>query len=117
MDQTVTLGDGREVRLTSLDKVFWPEGLTKAHLVKYYLDVAPVLLPHLRNRPLVMKRYPHGIEGEYFYQKECPDYAPDWIETFPVRHSEKVINYIVWAASRYMPGCRFWTMWTAPTSR
>jgi len=95
MDQTVTLGDGREVRLTSLDKVFWPEGLTKAHLVKYYLDVAPVLLPHLRNRPLVMKRYPHGIEGEYFYQKECPDYAPDWIETFPVRHSEKVINYIV----------------------
>lgn len=95
MDQTVTRVDGHEVRLTNLDKVLWPEGLTKAHLVKFYMDMAPVLVPHLRNRPLVMKRYPHGIEGESFYQKECPDYAPDWIETFPVRHSEKAINYIV----------------------
>jgi bifunctional non-homologous end joining protein LigD len=87
--------DGREVRLTNLDKVFWPEGLTKAHLVKYYMDIAPVIIPHLRNRPLVMKRYPDGISGQSFYQKECPEYAPDWIETFPVRHSDKVINYIV----------------------
>lgn len=94
MDQIARV-EGREVRLTNLDKVFWPEGLTKAHLVKYYMDMAPVIIPHLRNRPLVMKRYPDGINGESFYQKECPEYAPDWIETYPVRHSEKVVNYIV----------------------
>ncbi len=96
MNQTVARVDGREVWLTNLDKVFWPEGLTKAHLVKYYLDVAPILIPHLRNRLLVMKRYPDGIGGDSFYQKECPEYAPDWIETYPVPHSEKkVVNYIV----------------------
>ncbi|MFZ5634802.1 MAG: non-homologous end-joining DNA ligase [Bacillota bacterium] len=95
MDQAVARIDGHEVRLTNLDKVFWPEGLTKAHLVKYYMDIAPVIIPHLRDRPLVMKRYPDGINGESFYQKECPEYAPDWIETYPVRHSEKVVNYIV----------------------
>ncbi|MCL6612190.1 MAG: non-homologous end-joining DNA ligase [Peptococcaceae bacterium] len=94
MDQIARV-EGREVKLTNLDKVFWPDGLTKAHLVKYYLDISPVVVPHLRNRPLVMKRYPDGINGESFYQKECPEYAPDWIETYPVRHSEKVINYIV----------------------
>lgn len=94
MDQ-IALVEGREVKLTNLDKVFWPDGLTKAHLVKYYLDISPVVIPHLRNRPLVMKRYPDGINGESFYQKECPEYAPDWIETYPVRHSEKVVNYIV----------------------
>ncbi|MFZ5596135.1 MAG: non-homologous end-joining DNA ligase [Bacillota bacterium] len=93
-DKVLRLG-GHEVRLTNLDRVLWPEGLTKAHLVNYYLEMAPVIGPHLKNRPLVMKRYPGGIEGEYFYQKECPDYAPDWIETFPIRHSEKTINYIV----------------------
>ncbi|HHW44362.1 DNA polymerase domain-containing protein [Desulfofundulus thermobenzoicus] len=85
----------RTIVLTNLEKIFWPGGLTKAHLIKYYTDIAPVLLPHIYNRPLVMKRYPDGINGESFYQKECPDYAPDWIETFPVRHSRKVINYVV----------------------
>jgi bifunctional non-homologous end joining protein LigD len=70
-------------------------GLTKAHLIKYYLDMAPYILPYIHNRPLVMKRYSHGIEGDYFYQKECPAYAPDWVETYPVRHSDKIVNYIV----------------------
>ncbi|MFZ5642419.1 MAG: non-homologous end-joining DNA ligase [Bacillota bacterium] len=95
MDKSVVRVEGREIKLTNLGKVFWPEGLTKAHLVKYYTDIAPIIIPHLKNRPLVMKRYPDGIEGESFYQKECPDYAPDWIETYPVRHSEKTVNYIV----------------------
>jgi bifunctional non-homologous end joining protein LigD len=90
----VTVGE-HNLKLTNLDKLIWPEGLTKAHLVKYYSDVAPYVLPHLRNRPLVMKRYPDGIDGEAFYQKECPDYAPDWIKRQPVEHSEKVVNYIV----------------------
>ncbi|MHB8916903.1 MAG: non-homologous end-joining DNA ligase [Desulfocucumaceae bacterium] len=95
MGQAVATVDGREVRLTNLDKILWPEGLTKAHLVKYYIDIAPLILPHLRNRALVMKRYPDGIGSGSFYQKECPEYAPDWIETFPIRHSDKVVNYIV----------------------
>ncbi len=90
----VAVGE-HNLKLTNLDKLIWPEGLTKAHLVKYYSDVAPYILPHLRNRPLVMKRYPDGIDGEAFYQKECPDYAPAWIKRQPVEHSEKVVNYIV----------------------
>lgn len=81
--------------LTNLEKIFWPEGLTKAHLVKYYTDIAPVLLPYLYDRPLVMKRYPDGITEEAFYQKECPDYAPPWIKTHPVTHSGKIIHYII----------------------
>lgn len=93
-DSHVSVND-HEVKLTNLDKLIWPEGLTKAHLVKYYWEIAPYLLPHLYNRPLVMKRYPNGLAGEAFYQKECPDYAPDWIKRHPVEHSEKVVNYIV----------------------
>lgn len=87
---------GRELTITNLNKPFWPDlGLTKAHLIKYYLDMAPYILPYIRNRPLVMKRYPDGITGDYFYQKECPDYAPEWVETYPVLHTGKTINYIV----------------------
>jgi bifunctional non-homologous end joining protein LigD len=87
--------DGYQLKLTNLDKIIWPEGLTKAHLIKYYREIAPVILPHLYNRPLVMKRYPHGLDSEPFYQKECPAYAPDWIIRHPVEHTEKVINYII----------------------
>ncbi|NLI11941.1 non-homologous end-joining DNA ligase [Pelotomaculum propionicicum] len=90
----VSVGE-HNLKLTNLNKLIWPEGLTKAHLVKYYTDIAPYILPHLRNRPLVMKRYPDGIEGEAFYQKKCPDYAPPWIKRYPVEHSEKVVNYII----------------------
>lgn len=85
------------MKLTNLDKEFWPEGLTKAHLIKYYSEVASILLPHIAGRPLVMKRYPDGIKGESFYQKQCPGYAPDWIKTVNVFHrrSGKKVNYIV----------------------
>nr|WP_245561200.1 non-homologous end-joining DNA ligase [Desulfoscipio gibsoniae] len=87
---------GRVLTLTNLDKPFWPEmGLTKAHLIKYYLDMAPYILPYIYNRPLVMKRYPDGIKGDFFYQKECPSYAPEWVETYPVRHTGKITNYVV----------------------
>lgn len=84
----------KNVKLSNLDKLIWPEGLTKAHLIKYYTDIAPYLLPYIKDRPLVMKRYPHGIEGDFFYQKECPDYAPEWLKTIPIQHSDKVVNYI-----------------------
>ncbi|MDN5327166.1 MAG: bifunctional non-ous end joining protein LigD [Moorella sp. (in: firmicutes)] len=88
---------GKQLKLTNLDKVFWPEGLTKLDLIKYYIDMAPVILPYLQDRPLVLKRYPDGITGEAFYQKECPAYAPDWIATAPIYHadSDKTINYIL----------------------
>ncbi|TDA69934.1 MAG: DNA polymerase domain-containing protein [Clostridia bacterium] len=86
-----------EPEFSHLTKVFWPEGLTKYHLIKYYSDAAGLILPYLKHRPLVMKRYPDGIGGDFFYQKECPAYAPAWVETFPVYHadSRKTVNYIL----------------------
>ncbi|MBF7083547.1 non-homologous end-joining DNA ligase [Desulfallas sp. Bu1-1] len=88
--------EGHALHLTNLEKVFWPDqNLTKAHMIKYYMEIAPLLLSYIYNRPLVMKRYPDGIHGDFFYQKECPFYAPEWIETYPVKHTHKVINYIV----------------------
>ncbi|NLC08157.1 MAG: DNA polymerase domain-containing protein [Syntrophomonadaceae bacterium] len=83
------------VQFTNLDKVFWPEeGYTKLDVLNYYTQVAPFLLPHLRDRPMVMVRYPNGITGHHFYQKECPDYAPDWVRTISLEHSGgKRIHY------------------------
>ena len=72
----------REVALTNLDKVFFPDvGLTKGDLVRYYVDVAPCLLHHVARRPMHMKRYPHGVEGEFFHQKRVPVPHPEWLET------------------------------------
>ena len=77
----------RAVPLTNLHKVFWPElGLTKRHLLQYYADVSPALLPHLRDRAMVMKRYPSGIHGKCFFMKRAPEPRPDWIETCPIMH-------------------------------
>src|ERR671918_724851 len=70
----------REVALTNLDKVFFPDvGLTKGDLVRYYVDVAPCLLHHVARRPMHMKRYPHGVEGEFFHQKRVPVPHPEWL--------------------------------------
>ena len=70
----------KELRLTNLDKVFWPdEGMTKGDLLWYYREVAPVLVPHLKDRPFTMKRYPDGIEGGHFFQKDAPKHMPAWI--------------------------------------
>jgi bifunctional non-homologous end joining protein LigD len=88
---------GRSVRLTNLDKLFWPErGITKGDLIRYYADVAPVLLPHIRDRAMVMKRYPHGAAGEFFFMKRAPDPRPPWIRTCRVDHdSGNVIDFPV----------------------
>ena len=94
----VTLkADGREVRLTNLDKLFWPErGITKGNLIQYYADVAPVLLPHIRDRAMVMKRYPHGAAGDFFFMKRAPVPRPDWIRICPIDHgSESIIDFPV----------------------
>ena len=88
---------GREVRLTNLDKVFWAqEGITKGHLIQYYADMAPVLLPHIRDRAMVMKRYPHGAGGEFFFMKRAPVPRPDWIRTCSIEHeSGNIIDFPV----------------------
>src|SRR5690349_21422256 len=88
---------GKVVALTNLHKPFWPElGITKGDLIQYYADVAPVLLPHLRDRAMVMKRYPHGADGEFFFMKRAPSPRPDWIETCSIEHaSGNVIDFPV----------------------
>jgi bifunctional non-homologous end joining protein LigD len=75
------------VALSNLDKVFWPEaGLTKRDLLRYYADVASVLIPHLKDRAMVMKRYPNGIRGKFFFMKRTPAGHPEWLETCAIMH-------------------------------
>ncbi|HEX6712024.1 MAG TPA: non-homologous end-joining DNA ligase [Thermoleophilaceae bacterium] len=74
--------EGRQLKLSNLDKLFYPKtGFTKGQVIDYYTRVAPVLLPHLEGRPLTMKRYPNGVEGKFFYEKECPKHRPEWVRT------------------------------------
>jgi bifunctional non-homologous end joining protein LigD len=74
--------DGRRLSLSNLDKVLYPEvGFTKGHVIDYYTRVAPAVLKHLHGRPLTLKRYPDGVEGEYFYEKQCPSHRPEWVAT------------------------------------
>ena len=83
------------VTLTNLNKLFWPKlGVTKLDLIQYYLDVSPALLPHLRDRAMVMKRYPNGAAGDFFFMKRAPSPRPDWIEICHIDHGSKgVINF------------------------
>ena len=81
------LVDGREVALTNQEKVLFPQsGLTKGDLVRYYVDVAPAVLHHVRKRPMQMKRYPNGVDADFFYQKRVPNPHPDWLETVHVNY-------------------------------
>jgi bifunctional non-homologous end joining protein LigD len=102
--------EGRTLRLSNLDKVLYPRtGFTKGRLIDYYARVAPVLLPHLHGRPLTLKRYPDGVEGEHFYEKRCPSHRPDWVTTAAIwseRHKTEVdycivneLPTLVWAAN------------------
>src|SRR5437667_97227 len=90
----VALGD-RRVKLTNLRKLFWPAlGFTKGDLIRYYVDVAPVLLPHLRDRAMVMRRYPDGAGGKSFFMKRAPTPRPDWLATCAIEHaSGNVIDF------------------------
>jgi bifunctional non-homologous end joining protein LigD len=90
----LTVG-GKNVALTNLHKPFWPElGTTKGDLIRYYASVAGVLLPHLRERAMVMKRYPHGAHGEFFFMKRAPVPRPAWIQTCSIEHESKnVIDF------------------------
>jgi bifunctional non-homologous end joining protein LigD len=85
----------RELRLSNLDKVFWPEeGYTKGDLLTYYYNVSPVMLPHLEQRPLTLKRMPNGVTGQFFYEKNAPVHTPEWMRIVPVRAEGKMIRYL-----------------------
>ncbi|MEA2361807.1 MAG: bifunctional non-ous end joining protein LigD [Thermoleophilaceae bacterium] len=84
--------EGRRLSLSNLDKVMYPAmGFTKGQVIDYYTRIAPAVLPHLRNRPLTLKRYPNGVEGGHFYEKRCPPHAPDWVR----REQVEKITYCV----------------------
>src|SRR5688572_2593091 len=102
--------DGRMLAVSNLDKVLYPEvGFTKAQVIDYYIRIAPVLLPHLKDRPITLKRYPDGVEGFFFYEKQCPSHRPKWVKTIRVAASRDTghIDYclmndlpaLVWAAN------------------
>ena len=83
--ETVIEVEGRQLTLSNLDKVLYPEdGFTKRQVIDYYVRIAPFMLPHLSGRPLTFKRYPNGVDGMYFYEKNCPKHRPEWVETAPV---------------------------------
>jgi bifunctional non-homologous end joining protein LigD len=123
------LSRGRRVlRLSNLDKPFWPdEGITKGELLAYYRDVSEVLVPHLRGRPFTMKRYPDGWQGKSFFQKQAPSHMPDWIDRAPFPAStregeKKVIDYallddelaLLWAVNM---GCIDMHAWASRADR
>jgi bifunctional non-homologous end joining protein LigD len=100
---------GTKVDVTNLNKIFYPRaGFTKGDVIDYYVRVSPVLLPHLKDRPITLKRYPDGVEGIFFYEKRCPPHRPKWIKTTKVAKTEGgeidycVINdlpSLIWAAN------------------
>ena len=90
--------EGKRLNLSNLDKVLYPvTGFTKGKVIDYYARIAPALLPHLSGRPVTMKRYPDGVDGEYFYEKNAPKHRPDWVQTAPVwsRHNRRHINFLL----------------------
>jgi bifunctional non-homologous end joining protein LigD len=94
-DTAITVS-GRRLKLTNTDKVLYPAtGFTKGDVVEYYRRISPVLLPHLRNRPLTLKRYPNGVDGDFFYQKQAPKHRPDWVRTVSVRTEDRDIDFVL----------------------
>lgn len=107
--KTVDIG-GRQLQLSNLDKVLYPEaGFTKGQVIDYFARIAPALLPHLHDRPLTMKRYPNGVSGQFFYEKNCPSHRPEWVQTASVwsEGNNRYMDYclvqdlptLVWAAN------------------
>src|SRR2546421_9580313 len=101
---------GKQLSLSNLQKVMYPAaGFTKGQVIDYYVRIAPVLLPHLRARPLTMKRYPEGVAGMHFYEKNCPTHRPEWVTTAPIwsEGNNRWMDYcmvqdlptLVWAAN------------------
>src|ERR1700720_31189 len=110
-DKAELVVEGKKLSVSNLEKVLYPKvGFTKGQVVDYYIRIAPVLLPHLKDRPLTMKRYPDGVEGEFFYEKNCPSHRPSWVKTAKVwsEGNNRTMEYclandlptLVWAANR-----------------
>ncbi len=110
MSQVEVEIQGKRLKLSDLEKVLYPvSGFTKAQMIDYYTRASPVLLPHLKNRPLTLKRYPEGVDREFFYEKQCPSYRPAWVRTAPIwsEGNARDINYclindlpsLVWTAN------------------
>jgi bifunctional non-homologous end joining protein LigD len=96
--------EGRRLSLSNLEKVMYPAvGFTKGQVIDYYTRIAPAVLPHLRDRPLTLKRYPNGVEGQYFYEKRCPSHAPEWVRREQVEKIEYCVcddlSTLVWLAN------------------
>ena len=102
--------EGKKLSVSNLDKVLYPKaGFTKGQLIDYYIRIAPVLLPHLKDRPLTMKRYPNGVDQPFFYEKNCPSHRPSWVKTAKVwsEGNQRDMHYclaqdlptLVWAAN------------------
>jgi bifunctional non-homologous end joining protein LigD len=107
---TVVELEGRQLKLSNLEKVLYPEaGFTKGQVIDYYHRIAPALLPQIKGRPLTLKRYPNGVDGGYFYEKQCPSHRPPWVRVAPVRsgQNERTINFclvedlptLIWVAN------------------
>ena len=95
---TIVEVEGRKLKLTNLDKVLYPAtGFTKGQVVDFYVRIAPVLVPHLAGRPLTMKRYPEGVDQEYFFEKNAPMHRPEWVKTAPIwsESNHRTINFIL----------------------
>jgi bifunctional non-homologous end joining protein LigD len=108
-DTVVDVG-GKHLKVSNLDKVLYPDaGFTKGQVIDYYVRISPLLLPHLKERPLTMKRYPNGVNGPFFYEKNCPEHRPEWVQTARVwsEGNNRWMNYclaqdlptLVWAAN------------------
>ena len=109
-EKTQLIVEGKKLAVSNLDKVLYPKvGFTKGQVIEYYIRIAPVLLPHLRDRPLTMKRYPNGVDKGFFYEKNCPTHRPKWVKTAKVwsESNKRMMNYclaqdlptLVWAAN------------------
>ena len=84
-DKAQLVVEGKKLAVSNLNKVLYPKvGFTKGQVIDYYIRIAPMLLPHLRDRPLTMKRYPNGVDKEFFYEKNCPSHRPSWVKTAKV---------------------------------
>ena len=109
-DKAELIVEGRKLPVSNLNKVLYPKaGFTKGQVIDYYIRIAPVLLPHLKDRPLTMKRYPNGVDGMFFYEKNCPSHRPAWVKTAKVwsHGNQRDMHYclaqdlptLVWAAN------------------
>jgi bifunctional non-homologous end joining protein LigD len=97
MDSTIEI-QGRQLKLSNLEKVLYPTtGFTKQQVIDYYVRIAPAMLPHLAGRPLTRKRYPNGVDAEFFYEKNAPQHRPDWVKTAPIwsEGNHRMVHYIL----------------------